>query len=192
LIVAVVGAADAATLPLPPEIEKQFPTGYKLMTFDTTDLDGDKRLDCMVVAQSVNETANQSKTENSEARPLLIFLQRPENHFTLMARNDAVVLRKNDGGQCDPFMDGEEGIAAKGAYFTVQNAVACGEHWTDYTTFMYSQKQKGVIFYKRIFESLVSNPDTSPNAEPLITGTRKVVEADPAKPIFIQNYKPKF
>ncbi|CAG9202720.1 hypothetical protein BVI434_180056 [Burkholderia vietnamiensis] len=39
-----------------------------------------------------------------------------------------MVLRANDGGQCDPFEDGYDGLAVKGRYFTVQNGVACGAH----------------------------------------------------------------
>ena len=54
------------------------------------------------------------------ARPLLLFRARPNGTYALSGRNDDVVLRHNQGGQCDPF-DPEQGLVMNGAYVTVQN-----------------------------------------------------------------------
>jgi hypothetical protein len=122
----------------------------------------------------------------------MIFMQRADHHFMRLARNDSVVMRVNEGGQCDPFMDGgdgAEGIAVKGAYFTVQNAVSCGDHWSDYVTFRYVSALHGVIFHKRIFESMIFNPDNNPKAEALIAGPRHVTAENPLKPVLLQHYR---
>ncbi|MET5020136.1 hypothetical protein AAHH78_34300, partial [Burkholderia pseudomallei] len=57
-------------------------------------------------------------------RPLVIVEQQADGTFRRAARNDEVVLRANEGGQCDPFdpLDADEnGLAVKGRFFTVQN-----------------------------------------------------------------------
>ena len=38
----------------------------------------------------------------------------------------------------------------KGRYFTVQNFVACGQHWTDYITFRYDPRTHGWLFSNQI------------------------------------------
>ncbi|MEX6874007.1 hypothetical protein AB2D09_33980, partial [Pseudomonas aeruginosa] len=75
-----------------------------------------------------------AKSGDASARPLMIF-ERRSGRFFPVGRNDQVVLKADEGGQCDPFLDGDAPIATKGRYFTVQNGVACGQHWTDYITF---------------------------------------------------------
>jgi hypothetical protein len=58
------------------------------------------------------------------ARPLLIFERRLPGRYALIARNDDVILRADDGGinGCDPFEGGK--IVAKGRYFTVEQGAA--------------------------------------------------------------------
>lgn len=178
LVAALPARAQAPALPA--DIVRQLPAGHEVMTAASSDFNGDGKVDHIVVVQS----------RHGKRRPLLAFIQVDANHYRLDARNDAVVYAADEGGQCDPFMDGEEGLVAKGAFFTVQNAVACGSHWTDYITFRYSAEVGHFIFHKRIFESLVFNPSNDPQAEALIPGRRSVTPADKKKPILLSRYQP--
>ena len=81
----------------------------------------------------------------------------------LVSSDDSAVLHANDALQCDPF-DPEDaadgGIAVKGHYFTVQNDVACGQHWSDYVTFRYDPRTQGWVFASQIYtESFPLEPD---------------------------------
>lgn len=172
---------------LPANIVKQIPNGYTVWVFASSDFNNDKMADYVVVAHMKNE---EKMMENAPRRPLLVFLQNKDGTFTLTARNDFVVMAEDEGGQCDPFEDGMDGLAVKGAYFTVQNSVACGEHWTDFLTFKYSAEQQNFVFHKRIFESWIMNNSTAPDADALVLGPRKVVSANKKKPVLLQNYKP--
>jgi hypothetical protein len=104
-------------------------------------------------------------------RPLLIY-RLLAGHWVLVGRNDRVVLRIDEGGQCDPFEGGR--IVAKGRYFTVENAVGCGmTHFTDYVTFRFDPASGGYVFDNLRTESLIQNPSRDPDAEALIsTGVR--------------------
>lgn len=77
------------------------------------------------------------------------------------------MLKADEGGQCDPFLDGHAPIATKGRYFTVQNGVACGQHWTDYITFRLDDRA-GFVFDNERTESWTFNPSNDPNAEALV------------------------
>lgn len=187
LLAALPATAQAA---LPPELGQKLLRGYDVMMSKAADLNGDRRTDYIIVERIRDEASRSAKSGDSPPRPLLVFLQGADHHFTLLARNNAVVMGIRDGGQCDPFMDSEDGIVAKGTYFTVQNAVSCGtNHWSDYVTFRYSANLHAVIFVKRIFESLVFNPDERPGADVLIPGPRNVTTADRRKPVRLQNYR---
>ncbi|HEY0182382.1 MAG TPA: hypothetical protein VGC09_06185 [Rhodopila sp.] len=114
-----------------------------------------------------------SNTKHSEvhapARPLVIFAQRPRGGFTRIGRNDTVVNRADEGGQCDPFLDGGGVIAVRGPFFTVQNGVACGaQHWTDYVTFRFDGERGGFVFDNERSESWKLNPSRHPNAEAVV------------------------
>ncbi len=104
-------------------------------------------------------------------RPLFIY-RLLAGRWVLVARNDHVVLRADEGGQCDPFEFGR--IIAKGRYFTVENSVACGmAHFTDVVTFRFDAVSRGYVFDNRRTESLVPNPGRDPDAEALVsTGVR--------------------
>ena len=107
------------------------------------------------------------RSQGAPARPLLIFEQR-DGRYALAGRNDDVVLKADEGGQCDPFLDGDATIATKGQYFTVQNGVACGEHWTDYVTFRFDDRAGGFVFDNERLEAWELNPSNDPQAEALV------------------------
>ncbi|KWA17027.1 hypothetical protein [Burkholderia territorii] len=134
---------------LPPSIATQLPAGYRPMVArEGPDL-GDGRRSFLVVVHRAVDT----RTEPSP-RPLLIFEEQPGHAYRLAARNDHVVLRANEGGQCDPFDPegaADSGLAVKGRYFTVQNFVACGQHWSDYVTFRHDPRTHGWLFSSEIY-----------------------------------------
>ena len=90
--------------------------------------------------------------EQPSPRPLLIFEEQPDHAFRLVARNEGRAARERSG-QCDPFDPddaADNGFAIKGHYFTVQNFVACGQHWSDYVTFRYDPRTHGWLFSNQI------------------------------------------
>jgi hypothetical protein len=144
-----------------------------------------------LVALSINEEELRYRRSGEAAlRPLLIFVQQPGGAFALVKRNDHVVFTIDAGGQCDPFDFADEGLFVKNRYFTVQNAVACGEHWTDFITFRYDAKLRDWVFHRRIFESSVFNTGEDADGEALVAGPRKVYSADKKSPMLFEKYAP--
>ncbi|MCA8300350.1 hypothetical protein LGN24_02485 [Burkholderia seminalis] len=140
--------AAARAADVPKSIAAQLPPGYQpLLAQARPDLDHGRHSVLVVVHRAVDTR------EQPSPRPLLIYEEQADHTYRLAARNDVVVLRANDGGQCDPF-DPEDaadnGLSVKGRYFTVQNFVACGQHWTDYITFRYDPRTRGWLFSNQI------------------------------------------
>ncbi|VBF49926.1 hypothetical protein [Burkholderia pseudomallei] len=162
---------------LPPSITAQLPAGFEPMVFQAGPTVDGKRRTWLVVAHRHDDTA-----DNPSPRPLLIFEETPNGTYTIAARNDNVVFRADEGGQCDPFEDGYNGLAVKGHYFTVQNGVACGQHWTDFITFRYVSERHAWLFDNEIFNSfdpLGGTPDTT-----------HVTRANRAKPVTFEAWPP--
>ncbi|WP_446900712.1 hypothetical protein [Burkholderia sp. YIM B11467] len=173
--------AGARAAELPKSIAAQLPPDYQpLLAQAGPDL-GNGRHSFLVVVHRAVDTR-----EQPSPRPLLIFEEQPDHAFRLAARNDEVVLRANDGGQCDPFdpeYAADNGLSVKGRYFTVQNFVACGQHWTDYVTFRYDPRTHGWVFSNQIVT--VSYPlDDKPDH---VTVTR----ADTHQPVSFAQWKRK-
>jgi hypothetical protein len=101
----------------------KMPANRVVMTFRSGDFNADQKLGYVVVVRDKDEKEIAEQGNVAPRRPLLVFLQTDGQKFALAGRNDAVVHAVDEGGQCDPFLDGEEGIVVKGAFFTVQNAV---------------------------------------------------------------------
>lgn len=182
--------SQSQTSALPRDIAQQLPVGCPVMTFSSSDFNSDGKVDYVVVVSSQDEEKLLAQGDPAPMRPLLVFMQRDNGTFSLTERNDDVVFAADEGGQCDPFLDGGEGLAVKGAFFTVQNAVACGDHWTDYITFRYSHEHRHFIFHKRIFESMIFNSSNASGTDAFVPGKRSVTNANKMKPILLRNYKP--
>ena len=162
---------------LPAAIAAQLPPGYGPMTFRAGPQIEGGRHSVLVVAHRRDDSA-----EKPSPRPLLIFEEQASGEYRLSARNDTVVLRANEGGQCDPFEDGYEGLAVKGSYFTVQNGVACGSHWTDFITFRYDRGRRAWLFESKIVthsDPLSGSPDKS-----------TVTRANRANPVEFEAWRP--
>ncbi|WP_423369246.1 hypothetical protein [Burkholderia sp. LMG 32019] len=172
---------DARAGDLPKSIAAQLPPGYQpLLAHAGPDLDNGRHSFLVVVHRAVDTR------EQPSPRPLLIFEEQADHAFRLAARNDQVVLRANEGGQCDPF-DPEDaadnGFAVKGRYFTVQNFVACGQHWSDYVTFRYDPHTRGWVFSNQIVTESFPLDDQPDH----VTVTR----ADAHRPVSFDQWKRK-
>ena len=163
---------------LPAAITAQLPLGYGPMTFRAGPPIEGGRHSVLVVAHRRDDSR-----EKPSPRPLLIFEEQASGQYRLSARNDTVVLRADQGGQCDPFEDPDEwGLAVKGSYFTVQNGVACGSHWTDFITFRYDRGRRAWLFDSKIVtlsDPLSGTPDKS-----------TVTRANRAKPVEFEAWRP--
>lgn len=115
---------------------------------------------------------------HAAVRPLLIF-KIVGDQAQVVSRNDTVVMKADEGGQCDPFTDADKPIAAKGRYFTVENGVACGNHWTDYITFRFDDRSGGFVFDNERSENWVFNPSNDPNADALVKDGPQTVRRPP-------------
>lgn len=186
LAISVDAAAGVGTLPK--SLLDQVSPGYEVMSTAQGLLDADSRADFLVVVRRKNEAALVSKG-TAPARPLLLFTQNPDGSYTLARRNEHVVLKANEGGQCDPFEDGDDGLVIKNRYFTVQNGVACGQHWTWYVTFKYDPARRDWIFHKEISESWVLNNSTDPNADALVLGGSSVISGKGRRPVLFEHYR---
>ena len=175
---------------IPQDIARQLPEGYAEVASKSSDFNEDGKADYVVVVRNKNEAELVARGSPAPKRPLLVFIQGKSGAFSLESRNDEVVFAADAGGQCDPFMDGMGGLAVKGSFFTVQNAVACGEHWTDFLTFRFSTELRRFVFHKRVFESISFNSSNEPGAPALVPGVRSIVNGNKAKPVFLDSYRP--
>lgn len=165
-ILVVMSAAGAIAAPrLPAGMEAQLPLGYEVLASARVSA-GEPARTFEIIAIGRKNEEERAKSGDAPARPLMIF-ERRSGRFFPVGRNDHVVLKADEGAQCDPFLDGDATIATKGRYFTVQNGVACGQHWTDYITFRLDDRA-GFVFDNERTESWSFNPSNGPNAEALV------------------------
>ena len=105
---------------LPDAIGRQLPPGYVVLKVAQGRLTGGVR-DDYVVALACPGDDPDAPTGGGTARPgRRCCSPRTDGTYALSGRNDDVVLRHDQGGQCDPF-DPEQGLVMNGAYVTVQN-----------------------------------------------------------------------
>jgi hypothetical protein len=156
------GKADA-----PGDLGGRLPPGYEIIGHASVVAGRPSRSFEIVALGRKHEDAARQGPQGAPVRPLLIF-ERKNGHLVPTDRNDHIVMKADEGGQCDPFLDGDATIATKGRYFTVENGVACGEHWTDYITFRLDDRSGGFVFDNERQEDWEFNPSNDPNAEALI------------------------
>ena len=157
---------------LPPSVRSQFPAHYHELSSAEVRPTPTSRF--YVVALARDDEGGPFDDAHAAARPLLIF-KAAGGQAQLVARNDRVVLKADEGGQCDPFTDADHPIATKGRFFTVENGVACGNHWTDYITFLFDDATGGFVFDNERSENWVFNQSQDPNAEALVRDGPQVV-----------------
>jgi hypothetical protein len=175
--------ASAATPAVPAALASNLPGGYTVMSAARSRPDAAHDFTFVVLAS----TGEQRRwgTTDAPPRPLLVF-RKIGVRYRQVARNDHVVLRADEGGQCDPFEDG--GLAAKGRYVTIENSVACGQHWTDYVTFRFEPATGGYVFDNRRVQSWRFNPDRRPDADALVPDGDRVERAQ-GRPVSLAQWR---
>jgi hypothetical protein len=180
-------AAAWAPVTLPGAVRAALPSGHVARVATCTRTLDPPRVICIVVAARPTEGDRHSLHE-APRRPLLVYRLNGAT-ATLIARNDKVVLRRNEGGQCDPVED-VGALTIKGRFFTLEQGVACGQHWTDYTTFRFDPRTRSFLWRNRIYESWRMNDDARPDAEALVSDRRLVSRANIRRPVTLGNYAP--
>ncbi|MEN3746279.1 hypothetical protein TPR58_03800 [Sphingomonas sp. HF-S3] len=169
---------------VPQSVIAALPAGHVVRAAACSDgFDPPSRI-CIVAAVRRNEAG----LRPAPARPLLVY-RLAAGKAVLIDRNDDVVLRADEGGQCDPFDDEQGSIAVSGRSFTVENGVACGQHWTDFITFRFDPARRAFLWRSEIYESWRLNESNAPDAEALVSDGRTVRRADPRKPIRLGAYR---
>jgi len=163
LAIALATTAGAEAPNVPPGLAKLLPAGYVPMV--TAQARPDPKHVFVLVVLAKNGEPTGSWVEHAPARPLIVF-QQTASGYREVARNDRIILRSNEGGQCDPFEYGD--IKTKGRYMTVEHNVACGQHWESTTTFRFDSRSGAYIFDNERYQSLKFNPDTRGDAEALV------------------------
>lgn len=77
--------------------------------------------------------------------PLLILTGKPDQSFTLEARNDSVVLCADCGGI---FGDPYQGLTIKNGYFSVEHYGGSSWRWTRIITFKFSKSDNTWMLHK--------------------------------------------
>jgi hypothetical protein len=179
--------ASASSLPV--TIQNQLPAGFDVVNSESGTIKFGPSF-YVVALERHDEQAVYTKTGQAPPRPLLLFQNKSDGSFTLVGRNDSIILRVDEGGQCDPFNDGYDGIVVTGRYFTVQNGVACGDHWTDFVTFRFDPKKHEFLFYKEIYQHWKLNISDDSSADAVVLDNTNVQQADPEKPLTLNLWKP--
>lgn len=191
IILPVFAAQPAAAwepVALPSAIRAALPSGHIARVATCTRTLDPPRAICIVVAARPDE-GNRNSPREAPRRPLLVYRLNGAT-VTLIARNDKVVLRRDEGGQCDPVEDAGA-LTVRGRFFTLEQGVACGQHWTDYTTFRFDHRTRSFMWRNRIYESWRMNDDTRPDAAALVSDGRRVSRANFQQPVTLANYEPR-
>lgn len=189
LFLLLVSSATTAELSsMPTAILRQIPAGHVPLQVATGLLDGDDRPDYLVAAAAMNEAQVFEKSRTGPPRPLLIFIQQPNGAFVLAQRNDNVVLRIHEGGQCDPFDEGG-GLAIKNRYFTVEHEVACGQHWLMNVTFKWSAKANDWLLHRVDNSSFLLAAPGDKRAKDGFVELADTRKADKAHPVRFLDYR---
>ncbi len=191
LLLAGFGLASAAQAraEVPAAVASQMPAGYVVLGNAAASFGGHAFY--IVAVGKVGEDTGPRFQHPAAARPLLLFERRPDGSFRQAGRNDAVVMRADWGGQCDPFLDGGGTIAVKDRYFTIENGVACGQHWSDFITFRFDDALGRYVFDNERSESWVLNPNPGPGAEAMVRDLPPtLIRGNRAKPVPFERWRP--
>jgi len=185
-------SAGPALAAVPPDVARQLPPDHGVLGSASMRFGTPARIVVVVALGRDGEGDWRGGDAPSPPRPLLIFARGRDGGVAPIGRNDTVVHRADEGGQCDPFLDGGGVIAVRGAFFTVQNGVACGRHWTDYVTFRFDDARGGFVFDNERVEAWTLNPSNAPDAEALVrAGPQRIRRGDPRRPIRFDDWRPR-
>ncbi|MES2762266.1 MAG: hypothetical protein V4677_08665 [Bacteroidota bacterium] len=121
------------------------PVGYVLLDSASGDLNKDGYRDLLLVLKTSDE-----ENFSEKLRPLLILHGDKTKKYTLIARNDNVVLCNGCGGV---FGDPYTGLVIKNSYFSAEHYGGSNWRWTRIMTFKYDLKTKTYLLHRDAGES---------------------------------------
>lgn len=184
-----IGVGPAWSAEVPAGVAQQLPPGFVVLGSAAASFG--RHAFTIVALGKQGEDKLPWPVQSAAPRPLLVFERRPDGSFRQAGRNDHVVMRADEGGQCDPFLDGGATIAVKGRFFTVENGVACGQHWSALITFRFDDGRGSYVFDNRRSESWSLNPSNDPNAEALVRdGPPRVERGSRTAPVPFERWRP--
>jgi hypothetical protein len=174
------------TSDLPDDIVAQLPAGYEALDAASGRLTDGARIGYLVVAHRPDDSMSKASP-----RPLMIFLPGKDGHYRLAARNDAVIMKADEGGMGDPYLDGvaENALTIEPRTFTVEQGVFAGHnHWRDRVTFRYDTAHRTWVFHREVFRNWRFNDD--PDGDALKADPVRVTRADAAKAVAFDAWRP--
>lgn len=172
---------------LPDEIVAQLPAGYEAMDTASGQLTDSTRNGYVVVAHRPDDSM-----ANASLRPLMIFLQGKDGRYRLAARNDTVIMKADEGGMDDPYLDGvaDNALTVGARAFTVEQGVFAGHnHWRDRITFRYDISHRTWVFHRDVFRNWRFNYDEDGDA--LKADPVRITRANAAKPVTFEAWRPR-
>jgi hypothetical protein len=116
------------------------PIGYTILDSARGDLNKDGIIDLVLILKS-----NVEENYPDTTRPLIILHGKKDMTYSLVARNDHVVLCQDCGGI---FGDPYEKIVIKNNYFSVEHYGGSNWRWTRIIAFKYNLKTKTYILHR--------------------------------------------
>ncbi|AXF24529.1 hypothetical protein CUJ89_30085 [Burkholderia pyrrocinia] len=174
------------TSDLPDDIVAQLPAGYEALDAASGRLTDSPRTGYVVVAHRPGDSMR-----NPAPRPLLLFLQGKDGRYRLAARNDTVIMKADEGGMGDPYLDGvaENALTVGARAFTIEQGVFAGpSHWRDRLTFRYDAAHRTWVFHREVFRNWRFNDD--PNGDALKADPVHVTRANAAQTVAFEAWRP--
>ncbi|WP_343726348.1 hypothetical protein [Burkholderia seminalis] len=174
------------TSALPADIVAQLPAGYEALDAASGPLTDGTRSGYVVVAHRPGDS-----THTPSPRPLLIFVQGNDGRYRLAARNDTVIMKAEEGGMGDPYLDGvaEHALTVEPRTFTVEQGVFAGHsHWRDRVTFRYDAAHRTWVFHREVFRNWRFDADADGDA--LKADPVRVTRANAAKAVAFEAWRP--
>ncbi|HIH2616718.1 TPA: hypothetical protein ACYLIB_000597 [Burkholderia cenocepacia] len=176
------------TSDLPADIVAQLPAGYEALDAASGRLTDGTRNGYVVVAHQPGDSM-----QTPSLRPLLIFQQGANGRYRLAARNDTVIMKADEGGMGDPYLDGvaENALTIEPRMFTVEQGVFAGHnHWRDRVTFRYDVAHRTWLFHREVFRNWRFNYEQDGDA--LKADPVRVTRANAAKAISFEAWRPSY
>jgi len=173
---------------LPDDIVAQLPAGFEAMDAVSGRLTDSARPGYVVVAHRPDDSMSKASL-----RPLMIFLQGKDGRYRLAARNGTVIMKADEGGMGDPYLDGvaENALTVEPRAFTVEQGVFAGpSHWRDRVTFRYDVAHRTWVFHREVFRNWRFNDE--PDGDALKADPVRVTRANAAKTVTFEAWRPSY